>query len=90
MDTSVVHDFFKVNFRILSKVIEIEAVWFEKKFELQNGKSVYRVTKGMILKIDNAAYEVMACYGNISGSDLWLEIKNIATGESSKLYTNQK
>lgn len=80
----------------LNKVNPLAAIWLSKPVWLERKKSV-RIESGDRLRIENnsivdvvipdkpATHEVIGCYGNISDTILYFELKDLKTSETITL-----
>ena len=79
-------------------VMVIRAIWLHKSIVMPDGKNHFRITKGDRVKVIDGkladcvdgvtTHIVLDVFGNIDSSTLYLQLKDITTGESFPLYVS--
>jgi len=79
-------------------VMLINAIWLDKSVVLGDGKNHFRLTKGDRVNVADGklvdsvngltTHIILDTFGNIDSSTLYLQLKDITTGESFPLYVS--
>lgn len=64
------------------------AIWLSEPVRLGSGNMVRRVEPGYQIELNGELYLVKKCYGTLSSSELFMDLQQVSTGETSTLKIN--